>query len=348
MSGEEDQGERNEEASAKKLEDARRKGEGPKSQDLLTALSYAGAAAFLALAGPSAFLATGERLAGLLRLAGAGGVPSFAQVVGTAGPLAGLVAAPAALVVAGLAAQGTVVLAPGKLAPRASKVSPLAQAKQKFGPSGLFEFAKSAAKLGLLCGVLVIIGLRELDRIAGMPALPDRAAIAASFGPAAAMLGPVVALAAGVGAIDLIWQRFDHRRRNRMSRKEQTDEAKEAEGDPHLKSRRRARAEQIATTRMMADVPGADVVVMNPTHYAVALKWSRAPGSAPVCVAKGFDEVALRIRAAAEGAGVPVKVDPPLARGLHAAAEIGSEVPPETWRAVAALIRFADAMRRAR
>ena len=115
-----------------------------------------------------------------------------------------------------------------------------------------------------------------------------------------------------------------------------------------MKAQRRSRAEAIATNRMLLDVPKADVVIVNPTHFAVALKWSRAKGSAPVCVAKGEGEVALRIREVAATAGVPIHADPPTARALHATVEIGREIAPEHYRAVAAAIRFADRMRQRR
>ena len=125
------------------------------------------------------------------------------------------------------------------------------------------------------------------------------------------------------------------------------EEAKQSEGDPHMKAQRRSRAEAIATNRMLLDVPKADVVIVNPTHYAVALKWSRTRGSAPVCVAKGEDELALRIREIAATARMPVHADPPTARALHATVAIGREIAPEHYRAVAAAIRFADRMRKA-
>ncbi|PSL15720.1 EscU/YscU/HrcU family type III secretion system export apparatus switch protein, partial [Shimia abyssi] len=116
-------------------------------------------------------------------------------------------------------------------------------------------------------------------------------------------------------------------------------------GDPHIKQQRRQRAQEIATNQMLSDVPSADVIIVNPTHYAVALKWNRAPGEAPVCVAKGVDEVAKSIRECAHDAGVPIKSDPPTARALHAIVEIGHEVPPDLYRPVATAIRFAEAMR---
>ena len=131
-----------------------------------------------------------------------------------------------------------------------------------------------------------------------------------------------------------------------MSHKELRDEYKESEGDPAMKQQRRQRAQDIAMNQMMGDVPSADVVVVNPTHYAVALKWKRGSGEVPVCVAKGVDEVAARIREKAREAGVPIHSDPPTARALHATIEIGQQISQEHYRPVAAAIRFADAMRK--
>ena len=123
------------------------------------------------------------------------------------------------------------------------------------------------------------------------------------------------------------------------------DEAKASEGDPHVKQQRRQKGYEIAMNQMLADVPKADVVVVNPTHYAVALKWSRLPGEAPVCVAKGVDEIAAQIREVAMEAGVPIHRDPPTARAIHATVRIGEEIRPEHYQAIAAAIRFAEKMR---
>ncbi|MEM1316396.1 MAG: EscU/YscU/HrcU family type III secretion system export apparatus switch protein, partial [Pseudomonadota bacterium] len=136
-------------------------------------------------------------------------------------------------------------------------------------------------------------------------------------------------------------------KRLRMSLQEIRDEQKNAEGDPHLKSERRRRGQKIATNRMLLEVNKADVVMVNPTHYAVALTWSRKPGAAPECVAKGVDEVALAIRARAAEAGVPVREDPACARALYATVELGEEIRPEHYRAVAAAIRWAETVRQA-
>jgi flagellar biosynthetic protein FlhB len=135
-------------------------------------------------------------------------------------------------------------------------------------------------------------------------------------------------------------------RKHRMSHKEMRDEHKQMEGDPHMKQERRQRAIDIAMNKMLADVPDADVVVVNPTHYAVALKWDRKRGTAPKCVAKGVDEVAAKIREIAAENGVALHSDPPTARAIHASVEVGDEIRPEHYRAVAAAIRFAEALRK--
>ena len=130
-----------------------------------------------------------------------------------------------------------------------------------------------------------------------------------------------------------------------MTHKELRDEQKQAEGDPYMKQERQARGRSIATNRMLDSVPDADVVIVNPTHYAVALQWDRSRPEAPRCVAKGVDQIAWRIRERAEEAGVPIHADAPTARALHAAVDLGEEIAPEHYAPVAAAIRFAEAMR---
>ena len=132
-----------------------------------------------------------------------------------------------------------------------------------------------------------------------------------------------------------------------MSRKELTDEAKNSDGDPAMKQQRRQKGIAIAMNQMMADVPDADVIIVNPTHYAVALKWDRMRGGAPECVAKGVDLVAAQIREVAQENGVPIHSDPPTARALFATVEIGDQIMRDHYKAVAAAIRFADRVRKA-
>ncbi len=344
------------EPTQKKLEEARRKGERPRFTDLTTAASYAGLLlAGVALGADSIGSATGA-MAGLMaaadRLAaaapdGRGDALLWPLWSALAAPLGIWFGLPALAALLALAAQRGLAFAPDRLEPKLSRISPLATAQQKFGADGLFEFAKSAAKLTVFAVLLLVLLSAEMERILLTVRLPPAQAVAALAVLLVKFMALTVVATAIIGVADALWQHASHLRQNRMTRKEMADEQRESEGDPTFRQTRRQRAQELAMNRMLDDVPDADVVVVNPSHFAVALKWSRLPGSAPVCVAKGVDEIAARIRERAAGAGVPIHRDPPTARALYATVEIGREVQPEHYRAVAAAIRFAERMRRA-
>jgi flagellar biosynthetic protein FlhB len=353
--GEDDGQEKSYDATPRKLEQARKDGDVAVSTDAHAAAAYLGLiAAMLAFGAGSAgafgaalapFLGSVERLEG--RLLGPGGLQVSANMVTTA-----LIAVspvfllPMLAVIASAVGQQAVTFAPGKLAPKLSRINPVKTAGNKFGPTGLFEFAKSAVKMTIFAAAAwwwIAGNVESMIRLVAAPAAQIGPALGQAF---VSLMSVIAAFACAIAAVDLVWQRFDHARKLRMTHDEVRKESKETDGDPHLKSKRRARAEEIAKNRMLADVPKADVVIVNPTHYAVALKWSRAAGTAPTCVAKGVDEIAAAIRARAAEAGVPVHRDPPAARMLHAQVEVGREVKPEHYKAVAAAIRFADEMRR--
>jgi len=338
----------------KRLDELRRKGDIPRSADLASAVGYAGV--LLALLAAGGWIAerlgtAGARLIGradviaplLLDGQGTAAGGAILSLAGTAlAPLFGL---PAALVVAALLAQRALVFAPDKLAPKISRISPVKTAQQKFGLSGLVEFLKSFAKLLIYSAALGLFVSSALEDLTLSTTLEPRPVAMLLGRLAVQFLAIVVAISLAIGAIDLIWQIAEHRRRNRMSHKELKDEMKDSEGDPYLKERRRQKGRAIAQDRMLAQVPEATVVLVNPTHYAVALQWSLEADGAPVCIAKGSDGVALRIREAAEAAGVPVRDDPPTARALYAAVEVGDEIGPEHYLPVAAAIRFAEEVR---
>ncbi len=337
----------------RRLQEARRKGEVPMGRDLLAGAAFAGLLA-AALGASDSLIGLGETGAVLLgqadRLAGllGSGRPAPAGALG--GRLLWLLlpwfALPALAVLAALVVQRALVFAPSRLEPKLSRISLLQGAKRKFGRTGLFEFGKSAVKLAAVSAILAFYLAGRAPAILHSLYL-EPAQVAALLGRLLVeFLMLVTVLQMLIGGGDLLWQRLEHHRQHRMSRKEMMDEMKQSEGDPHVKAQRRQRAVDIAGNRMLADVPQADVVIVNPTHYAVALKWNRLSRGAPVCVAKGVDAMAARIREAAATAGVPVRSDPPTARALHAAVEIGEEIRPEHYRPVAAAIRFAEAMRR--
>lgn len=347
-------GEKTHEPTPQKLEEARRKGDVPKSNDVAVAAAYLGLLAALLAVGASAARGSGEVLAGILggadrlegRVLGPGGAGLSARLTFAAlAPLAPIFLVPMAASLVAFLAQRAVVAAPDKLVPKLSRISLISNAKNKFGPTGLVEFAKSTVKLVAISTILTLFLLAETDRIAALLRADPLAMGAEMMRVGMALLSVIAAVAVVIGAADLLWQRFDHARKNRMSHQELKEEHKRTEGDPHMKSQRQQRGRAIATNRMLLDVPKADVVLTNPTHVAVALQWSRAPGSAPVCVAKGEDEIAAAIRRTAAEHGVPIHHDPPTARALNATVEIGEEIRPDHYKAVAAAIRYAEQMR---
>lgn len=354
MSGQDEDTDKSFDPTPQKLLEARKKGEIAKSADLQTAAGYAGLTiAFLAI-GAQAVVGFGSQMQSILDRAN-----EISDVMFSGGPaavmggilwnaaiaLAPIFLFPALAVLTAVLAQRAFVVAPSKLQPKLSRISLLENAKQKFGRNGFFEFGKSFVKLLIFSACLAaFLNARLPEMIAVVHSEPG-VVVSMLAELCIAFLLVVVLVSAALGAIDALWQHQEHIRKNRMSRKEVMDETKNSEGDPHMKQERRARAQAIATQQMMSDVPGADVIIVNPTHYAVALKWTRTPGTAPVCIAKGVDEIAHRIREVAMEAAVPIHSDPPTARALHAVTHIGHEIAPEHYQAVAAAIRFADEMR---
>ncbi|MBB6124315.1 EscU/YscU/HrcU family type III secretion system export apparatus switch protein [Sphingobium subterraneum] len=333
--------------SEKRLDDARAKGDVPMAPEMRHAVMFVAALFVVGSVGSAAVM----RLMGLAeRLwSKAGGLtltPASAPRVAT-GVLGGALGAvgPILLLTCGTAvlalfAQGWPSISWHRLALKWDRLSPVAGAKRLFGAQAWVEFAKTLAKFGFVIAVLAVVAwpsLAGLDRLTG--------ADAATIGSSAAMIvGKMVRTAATlVGAlavIDLVYQRRSWFAKMRMSLQELRDEQKESDGDPQIKARVRAIALQRAQRRMMAAVPGASVIVTNPTHYAVALQYDHGAMRAPVVVAKGADMMALKIRAIAGEAGVPIVESPPLARALYAAVEIDQPISPEHYAAVAEIIRY--------
>ncbi len=354
MSEQEDDTDKEHEASQQKLDQARKDGDLPKSVDLQSAISTGGLLLALFALGTWAVESAGtagmvlldqaEQLSSLVTRGGS--APVAGLVLAVAGPPIALLLLGPVMVIAVLIASRGFVIAPKKLAPKLSRISPIATAGQKFGVDGIVEFAKSTVKLGLVSLILYYFLAARLEEILASLYLTPAMSGALMARLTMHFLLIVFLIQLVLGGVDFLWQIFRHGQRLRMSRKEMMDEFKESEGDPHLKSARRQRAQEIATNRMLTDVATANVVVVNPTHYAVALRWDRTKGGAPICVAKGADEIARKIRERAAEHGVPIHSDPPTARAIHASVDVGQEIWVEHYRAVAAAIRFAELMRR--
>lgn len=355
MSGEDDSGgEKSHDPTEQRLEDARKRGEIAKSTDLSVFAAYLGLLIAMGVAGQDAVIRGGEVMSSFFsradtlstRLLEPGGSSVGAGlVIDVLAGVSVLFIVPFVLVLLVLAAQQAIIFVPDKLAPKLSRISPIEQAKQKFGLTGLFEFAKSTVKLIVISILLGVFVSSQTDDLVGLIRAPPKAIPGAMMHLATDLLTQITLITLVIAAIDYTWQHFDHRRRQMMTFQDLKEEAKKSEGDPAMKSKRRQRAEEIATNRMMLDVPKANVIVVNPTHYAVALRWSRTDSTAPVVVAKGVDEVALQIRRVAIESGVPIYSDPVTARALEADVAINQEIDPAHYQAVAAAIRFADVIR---
>ncbi|MDB5497011.1 MAG: flhB [Phenylobacterium sp.] len=338
---------RTEEPTPRKLEQARERGEVVKTPDLAALASLAAAASVVALAGPGfcnnmvvalrPFLAEPDAMV----LAGQGGVHVlYMSLLAAAPPMAAVFAAACAAGVAANLLQTGFMFTPEKLAFDPSKLSLAAGFKRVFGLDGVMQFAKSLVKVtltGALAWWVLNPHVPELENLSGMEPI-------AMMGFAADILRRLVFAVAAflliVAGADWFWQRQRFMARMRMSKEEIKEDYKQAEGDPHIKARQKQLRHERARRRMIQAVPEATVVVMNPTHYAVALKYDANETPAPMCVAKGMDTLALKIREIAEAAGVPVIEDPPLARALYAAVDVDEIIPPAHYEAVARIIGF--------
>jgi len=348
MSGGEDEADKEHEASQQKLDQARKEGDLPRSADLQTATATGGLLLALISLGAWAVERAGtagmvaldpaDRLSTLVATGGRGAIAGL--VLSFAGPPMALLLVAPILVLGLLFTTRGIVFAPTKLAPKLSRISPVATAGQKFGVEGLVEFGKSAVKMGVVGLILYQFLAARLEDILASLYLTPAMSAALMARMVLEFLFIVFLIQLALGGVDYLWQVFRHRQRHRMSRKEMMDEYKESEGDPHLKAARRQRAQEVATNRMLSDVATANVVVVNPTHYAVALKWDRAKGGAPICVAKGVDALAMRIREVGREHNVPIVENVPLARALYAAVDIDETIPREHLEAAAKVIGF--------
>lgn len=355
MSEKDDDAEKSHEPTPQKIEEARKKGEVVRSNDLTTAASYSGFLLAGLIVGVSSIQSIGTAMTVVLDQAdslselifsgsSASVLEDLLKVIGTA--TFGWLVTPACMALLSLFAMRSFVFSGEKIKPKLNRLSLIQNAKKKYGSSGLFEFAKNLTKLITYSVCLgLFLRYRLDDMSAALYGTPQMVG-ALLMRMLSEFMFVVLLVALTIAAVDVVWQRFDFFRQHRMSNREIKEELKRSDGDPHMKQERRQRAQRIASEQMLTDVPTADVVIVNPTHYAVALKWSRTPGSAPVCVGKGVDNIALAIRECAIENAVPVRHDPPTARALHATTELGQEVHPDHYRAVAAAIRFAETMRR--
>lgn len=345
-----------EEATPRKLADARLKGDVAKSPDVASALSLSGAAAVVLMSGGWFATSMAEQLLPFIAAPHTmlGGLETGAGVeIGTnalwaIAPFLGLVMLATIIGgVGGNVAQSGLIFTAEKLKPDWSKVNPLAGFKRIFGPDGLFQFVKTFLKLlavGFICWLVLKSHLRELENMAAMPPaliLPLARDLAIAL-----MMSTIIFLGFAAGA-DFLWQKYRFAERMKMSMEELKEDYKQSEGDPHVKAKLKQIRAQRSRQRMMQNVPKATVIVTNPTHYSVALRYESGD-AAPVCVAKGVDALALRIREVAREHDVPIVENVPLARALYAAVDVDETIPREHFEAAAKVIGFVMQRRKKR
>ncbi|MFN3856228.1 MAG: flagellar biosynthesis protein FlhB [Caulobacter sp.] len=336
-----------EEPTPRKLEEARKKGDVAKTQDLPQMASLAGTFAVLAIGGGWLAQDMAGRLLPFIShpqaidLSGNGGVSVAREAMMACLPaLAAVMVAATVAGVAGNVFQHGLLFTAEKIKPDLKKVSPLEGFKRIFGPDGWVQFIKSVLKILVTGGVAWLVLEPHAEELQALAAAEPAAMLPMAAALMKALFYAVLAFLLVTSGADFLWQRMRFMKRMRMSREELKDEFKQTDGDPHIKAKQKQMRAEKSRQRMMQAVPNATVVVMNPTHYAVALRYEAGETAAPECVAKGLDELALRIRAVAEEAGVPVIEDPPLARALYATTEVDRQIPEAHYEAVAKVIGF--------
>lgn len=347
-------GEKTEKATPKRKQDERKKGNTFLSQEVITVVSLLVSFAMLKIMGPSIFTALKDYVETYFAMGATQDAVSVGDIkvffidgcivfAKTALPL---------LLVCGFVAvlftmvQTRLLVSTKSMAFKASRLSPLSGFKKMFSARSLMELLKSLLKITIL-SVVIFQVLR--DEILTLPRLMDLGADKAIFRTAEAIWN--IALKAGiifvvVAAADYFYQWWEYEKNLRMSKQEIKDEYKQTEGDPQIKSRQRSAQQQRSRQRMMQNVPNADVVIRNPTHYAIAIQYDPEKSLAPVVVAKGVDSLALRIVAVAEENGVFVTEDRPLARALYDAVEVDQEIPEKFYQAIAQVLAFVYSLKK--
>lgn len=350
----EDDSQKTEEPTAKKLQDARQKGEMATSQEVKTLV--------MLLTVTGVIAAWGNFIVGNIRNTLSGYMGRIHEIssdesgimnhlISLIQEVAWIMSVPlGAFIMAALVAnrmQNPPVMAWEKIKPDIKNLSLLKGAKKIFSKRIFVEFGKITGKLIAVSGTIFLIVYPERSRLDTIMLLPPIEMILLVKMMAIKLLIGVLIVLIIIAAFDYSWQKYQFHKRMKMTKQEVKDERKQSDGDPKVKARLRQIRLERHTQRMMANVPRADVVITNPTHYAVAIEYKHQAMDVPVLLAKGVDTVALRIRELAEEHEIPIIENPPLARALHASVEIDEEIPPDHYQAVAEVISYILKLKRA-
>ena len=340
-------GEKTESATPKKRDEARKKGTVAKSADANGVAVLLAGFGMLAALGPMMFERLQESMRHLLQLMATPsvvGMDGLGSLFGELGIVVAMTVGPvaAACLVAGLIANVAQVkwkMSFKAITPDPRKLNPLSGAKNLLGKRAWFELVKSLLKVAVVSAVVIMVITPKMDELAALVGMPP-AALMVELAKQTLSIGFRACIAYFFIAIaDYAYQKYSTEKSLKMTKDEVKQEFKGQEASAEVRGARKRRQMEGARARMMQDVPEADVVVTNPTHYAVALKYD-AEKAAPVVVAKGKDIIAFKIRDLARSSGIPVVPDPPLARSLHASVEVGQMIPEEMYQAVAQLLAF--------
>lgn len=335
-------GERSEKATPQRMKEVRTKGKMTRSQDLTAWLGIAAAALMIPGLLTLAEAAGRQQFAAISRVIGNPQEDSALEVLALGlsslgGTMAPLFAAVLVVILAVAALQGGIRFKKFKVDP--SNLNLLNGVKRVFGLQALWQGIKALLKVAVIGLVLWSVVSSLMPLLLQSGSLPINSLLAAGAGGAASLIRASVIAGLVLAALDAFVVMRRNRKHTRMTRKEVTDENKRSDGDPLIKSQRRSRQMAMSRNRMMAAIADSDVVIVNPVHVAVALKYE--PGkSAPKLVAKGAGNIAARMREEAGTHLVPMVKDVALARNLHSVCEIGDEVPPETYNEVARVLAF--------
>ncbi len=347
MSEQPDESQKTEEPTAKRLSDARERGQVATSREINTWLLLFGGGLMIVFVVPAMFRGISNSLTGVIEHAhrftfNKGDMMDLFTVLLTDIGLILLLPMGLLFVIA-LAAglvQNGVVFAPKALEIKLEKISPLAGMKRMFSARSLAEFVKGILKIAIVAALGIVLVMPEFYRLDILPTLSIGRILDEITYLILRLFTGIIAILFVIAVADLVFQRYQHRKQLRMTRQEVREEHRQLEGDPHVKARLRQIRTERARQRMMQAVPEADVVVTNPTHYAVALKYEPEEMEAPRVVAKGQDHLAQKIRELAAEHRVSIVENKPLARALFASVEVGDEVPPEHYKAVAQIISY--------
>lgn len=349
MSEKPDESQKTEEPSPKKLADARKKGDVPFSREVGTLASMVATVLLVTFAAQplvraisaasSPFIASSHDIAiedSQYDVTAALG-NLFLQIFAAMSPL--FIAFAGAAILASFG-QNALVFATDRIKPKAERLDPMKGLKRIFSRDSLVELAKNLVKVAVVAGVVVLFTLNELENFTAMASYDLNTVPQRMQGMVIKLLSSVLVVMVLIAVIDVLWKQFDYKKKQRMTKQEVKDEFKQTEGDPQIKQRMQEIRRSQKRKASMNQVPSATVLVMNPTHYAVALRYVPAENDAPVCVAKGRNLIALKMREIAEEHNVPVVENPPLARSLHAGLEEGQPIPPQFFKAVAEVINY--------